>query len=102
MMSEPKVKGLPHVGRGEVLLEEKLHAVCHRLDQPEEGEVLLRPEQGQRHAHAVRADAVLDDRGEAALEVNRDWHQRQHDHEGQADDLHEDDGEREQKIHVTC
>jgi hypothetical protein len=36
---------------------------------------------------------VLDDRGEAALEIDRDGNQRQHHQEGERDDFHQDDGD---------
>jgi hypothetical protein len=65
------------VGR-EVLLEEKFHAVGHRLDQAEEVEVLFEAEQGEGNACAVGAHAVLDHGAEAALEIDRDGNERQH------------------------
>jgi hypothetical protein len=61
-------------------------------------EVLFETEQTERDADAVRADAVLDDRGEAAFEIHRDRHQGEHDQEGQCDDLGDDDGELEKKF----
>ena len=86
-------KRFANVVRGEILLQEQLQTIGDRLDQSEEVEVLFPAEKGERDADAVRADAVLDDRGEAALEVDRERDQRQDHQEGEEHDLEHDDRE---------
>jgi hypothetical protein len=78
---------------GKVFLEEKFQSVGHWLDEPEHVEIFFKAEQREWDANAVRADAVLDDRRKAALEVHRKRHQWQHHDEGERDDLSEDDRE---------
>ena len=75
---EPEVN-LPHMRRGEVFLDEALHAVHQRMPESELGEERTedRDAADEREVHAVRPDAVLNERRDLALRQHRVGDERQ-------------------------
>lgn len=76
---------------GEVFFEEEFQAISDRLDEAEKVEVFLASEQSEWDSDAVRADAVLNDGGEASLKINGEGDEWEHHEEGEKDDLEGDD-----------